>query len=144
MPLDVTARQSIARPPEEVAAYVFDPVHDTEWIGGITSALILGDKPVEAGTRVSRVARFMGRTIEYVNEITELVPGRRLVMKSVVAPFPMRVTYAFEAEGHGTLASVRVEGDASPMYGLTTPFLSFFVKRNVQGDLRRLKRLLER
>lgn len=143
MSLDITAKQEIAAPPDAVAAVMFDPANDTRWIGGISTATLEGEPPVQAGSRVARVARFMGKTVNYTNEIFELVPGVRLAMKSVVSPFPMRVTYAVEPNVGGTMASVRVQGDATPMYGLAGPFLAFFVKRNVQGDLRRLKRLIE-
>ena len=95
------------------------------------------------GSQVERVASFLGRRIEYVNEITELT-GTRLAMRSVRSPFPMRVTYGFDDAGNdATKVSVRVEGDASRLYRLADPLMAFLVHRSVQRDLRTLKRLLE-
>lgn len=39
------------------------------------------------------MAGFLGRRIEYVNEVTAYDPPRTLDMRSVVASFPMRITY---------------------------------------------------
>ena len=92
MPVDVTATAAIGRPREEVAAYLRDPANDTSWIGGLRSARLLTPGPVAVGSRVERVASFLGRRVEYVNEVTELTADR-LAMRSVRSPFPMRVTY---------------------------------------------------
>ena len=111
MATDVRAVIDVARPREQVAAYLRDPGNDPSWIGGLRSARLVTDPPVGVGSRVERVASFLGRRIEYVNEITELT-GTRLAMRSVRSPFPMRVTYGFEDAGQATEVSVRVEGDA--------------------------------
>ncbi|HEX4759668.1 MAG TPA: SRPBCC family protein [Thermoleophilaceae bacterium] len=139
----MTVEQKIGRPPEEVAAYAMDPANDRDWIGALTRVEVLGDGPVAPGTRVRRVARFLGRDMEYVNEITELTRPKRLAMKSVKAPFPMTVTYQFEPDGAGTLMRIHTGGDASGFYKMATPVLSAMVRRGVASDLKRLKQRLE-
>jgi uncharacterized membrane protein len=143
MPIDVTATATIGRPREEVAAYLQDSANDTTWIGGLRSARLLTPGPVAVGSRVERVASFLGRRVEYVNEITELT-GDRLVMRSVRSPFPMRVTYGHRRAGDSaTEVSVRVEGDAGRYYALLAPLLGVAVRRSIARDLRNLKRALE-
>ena len=142
MAIDTTAVTRVGRPRQEVAAYLTDPANDPGWIGGLRSARLVTSPPVGVGSQVERVARFLGRRVEYVNEITEL-SGTRLAMRSVRSPFPMRVTYGFEDAGGGTEVSVRVQGDASRMYRLADPLLARLVRRSVQRDLRNLKRVLE-
>jgi hypothetical protein len=95
------------------------------------------------GSQIARVASFLGKRMEYVNEVVELEPGRRLEMRSVKAPFPMVVTYAFEDEGAGTRFRISAQGDASGFYRLAGPVLSRSVRRSIEGDLARLKALLE-
>jgi uncharacterized membrane protein len=142
MAIDTRAVIDIARPRELVAAYLRDPGNDPRWIGGLRSARLVTEPPVGVGSRVERVASFLGR-IEYVNEITELT-RTRLAMRSVRSPFPMRVTYGFDDAGNdATKVSVRVEGDASRLYRLADPLMALMVHRSVQRDLRTLKRLLE-
>src|SRR3990172_10188568 len=92
-----------------VAGYATEPGNDTSWIGGIKQVRVVTEGPVGVGTRVERVAYFMGRRIEYVLEVVGMETGRRLEMASVKAPFPMRVTYEFEPDGLGTRSSIRIE-----------------------------------
>jgi len=143
MPVDTTASIVIERPASDVAAYVRDPDNDPRWIGGIRSARQLGDAPIGVGTQVERVAGFLGQRIEYVNEIVELTTSR-LTMRSVRSPFPRRVTYGFDETGPSTTrAWVRVEGEASGLYGLAAPLLNRAVHRSISSDVKRLKKLLE-
>jgi uncharacterized membrane protein len=142
--IDVTATTTIEAPRDKVAAYVVDNTNDPAWIGGISESELLGDPPIGVGSHVRRVASFMGRRIEYVNEVTQLEPGSVLEMRSVKSPFPMHITYAFQDAAGGTQASVRVQGGASLFYRLAGPLLSRQVKKNVQADLERLKGILEK
>ena len=143
MAVDVTTTGTIRRPREEVAAYLRDPANDTEWIGGLRSARLLTPAPVAVGSRVERVASFLGRRVHYVNEITELT-GDRLIMRSVRSPFPMRVTYGHRPATDGaTEVSLRVEGDAGRFYVLVAPLLGVAVRRSIARDLGNLKRVLE-
>jgi uncharacterized membrane protein len=148
--IDVTARVEIARPRGEVAAYMTDPANDPAWIRGVREVRMETPPPLRAGSRVARVAAFLGRRVEYVNEITELDPDRVLDMRSVKAPFPMRVTYSFaDADADGgpggaaTVVRNRVQGDPGGFFALFGPLLGPMVKRSVQGDLERLRDVLE-
>jgi hypothetical protein len=141
--IDVTASTMTAVPREEVARYVMDHRHDPVWIGGISESELLGEPPIAVGSRLRRIASFMGKRIEYVNEVTRLDEGKMLEMRSVKNPFPMVVTYAFEDAGDGTRASVRVQGDPSALYRIASPLMSRIVKRSVQADVDRLKTILE-
>ena len=141
--IDVTASTTIAAPRDEVARYVMDHRNDPIWIGGISESELMGERPLVEGSRVRRVASFMGKRIEYVNEVVLLEPGTTLEMRSVKSPFPMVVTYAFEEGEGGTRTSVRVQGDPSALYRLAGSLMSRKVRKNVQADLDRLKAILE-
>jgi uncharacterized membrane protein len=140
--IDVTAEVHVARPRAEVAAYMTDPANDPEWIGGLREARVLGDGPLVEGAQVARVASFLGRRIEYVNEVTRLEPGRLLDMRSVEAPFPMRITYSFEDRDGGTLVRNHVRGGGG-LFSLGSPLFAPMVRRNVRKDLERLREVLE-
>jgi uncharacterized protein YndB with AHSA1/START domain len=137
MSVDVTAEVRIARDAQRVWDYMTDPVNEPEWIGGLKESRLAGDPPLRVGSRVERVAGFLGRRIEYVNEVTELDPPDTLDMRSVKAPFPMRITYTLEGGGEATTVRNHVRGGGMRL-------LSPFVKRNIQRDLERLKEILER
>lgn len=143
MELDVLAAIDIARPPEAVAAYEFDAANDPTWIGGVRTAEHLTDGPIGLGSRVRRVGSFLGRPIEWVMDIVEYEPGRRLAMHAVKSPFPMDVTYELAPSGAGTHATIRIRGEASGVYGFLGPLTPMMVRRSVQSDLGRLRRAIE-
>jgi uncharacterized membrane protein len=143
MATDLRVEQRIERPRAEVAAYVTDWQNDPTWIKALAEVRLLSEPPLRVGSRVLRVAHFLGRRIEYINEVVELEPGTRLVMRSVKAPFPMSVVYEFDEAGEATLMRIRAQGDADGFYRLAAPVLSRAVKRTIAADLRRLKNVLE-
>jgi uncharacterized membrane protein len=141
--VDVTVQRTIASPREDVARFAMDPANDTRWITALKSVRKLSEGPVGPGTQVERVASFLGKRMEYVNEVVTYEPGVRLVMRSVKAPFPMTIAYEFEDAPGGAIARVRATGDAAGFYRIAGPLLSAAVRRGIEGDLERLKELLE-
>ena len=136
MSIDITAVVHVNREPAAVAAYMTDPANDPQWIGGLREAELLGDGPVGVGSRVRRVAYFLGRRVEYVNEVLAL-DDSHLDMRSVKAPFPMQITYRFDpAPDGGTTVRNHVRGGGLRL-------LAPLVRRNVQRDLERLRNTLE-
>jgi hypothetical protein len=75
-------------------------------------------------------------------EVDRLDPGRRVVMRSIVSPFPMRVTYEFEDAPSGTRARIRVEGSAEGFYRMAGPLLAVGVRRGITRDLMPRRSLL--
>jgi hypothetical protein len=145
MAIDITVSTVIHSDRRRLATFVMDHRNDPAWIGGISESVLEDDAPFGVGSRVRRVATFLGKRIVYVNEVDELVAGERLRMHSVKAPFPMVVTYSFADEGEdGTLATVRVQGDPRAMFRLATPVMARKVRSSVADDLRTLRRLMER
>lgn len=65
-----------------------------------------------------------------------------LDMKSVAGPFPMHVTYRFDGHPDGTLASIRIRGDAGRYYRLAGPLMALQVRSSIRKDLRDLDRIL--
>ena len=143
MAVDVQAEVLIKRPRNDVASYAMDPNNDPVWISGIVEARALTKPPLSRGTRVERVAKFLGKRIEYVLEVVEYDPESLLVMKSIKGPFPMDVSYRFEEAADGTLARIQVQGEASGFYKIAGPVMSRAVKRSITNDLKSLKKLLE-
>ena len=145
MPLDVTATLQIDAPVAAVAAVEFDPSRDPEWIGGVTRVERLTPAPLGVGSQVRRIGGFLGRPIEWVMQVEALEPDRLVAMHALKSPFPMWVDYLLEPAdgGRATRASIGIRGEGRGMYGLPSAFIAPMVRRSVQGDLRRLKRIVE-
>jgi len=143
--MDVTAERVIALPRERVASYAMDWRHDHEWTQGIRAAALTapGDGGgFGLGAEVTRTAYFLGKRIDYVLRVVEYAPPAVLDVKSVAGPIPMHVTYRFDPHPDGTLASIRIRGDASGYYRLAGPLMTRTVRRNIRKDLRDLERRL--
>jgi hypothetical protein len=145
VPIDVRVERVIPVPPERVAAYAMDWRHDHEWTQGIRRAELT--RPAEGGVfgqgaEVTRTAQFLGRRIDYVLRVEEHEPPALLDMRSVAGPFPMHVTYRFDPHPSGTLASIRVRGDAAALYRVAGPMLALKVRSDLRKDLRSLARRL--
>jgi hypothetical protein len=146
MAIDVTATVDIDASADAVASVQFDPGRDPEWIGGVDRIELVSDPPIAQGSQVRRIGGFMGRPIQWLMRVETFEPGRHVGMHALEAPFPMDVDYHLEAidGGRATRASIRIRGDAAGVYGaIPGPLMGWMVRRSVQGDLKRLKRIVE-
>jgi hypothetical protein len=144
VPVDVTTETVIRRPREVVAAYAGDPDNAPGWYANIESARWLTAPPLAVGSRVEFVARFLGRRLSYTYEVSELLTGRRLVMRTADGPFPMETTYTWDDAGTtGTRMTLRNRGVPQGFPRLLAPVMTLAVRRANRADLARLKRLLE-
>lgn len=88
MALDVVSETVIDRPREVVAAYVADPTNAPFWYANIKSMRWESQPPVGLGSRMAFEARFLGRSLSYTYEVTDFIPGERLVMRTSEGPLP--------------------------------------------------------
>lgn len=142
MSIDITAEVMIARSRDDVATFATNPNNDPLWIGGIVEAEMMTEPPLGVATKVRRVAKFLGRRMDYAPEIVQYEPAARLVMRTNV-PFDMTIGYEFQEAGDGTLARIHIQGEGSGFFKLAEPLLARMVKRNIGNDLKKLKGLLE-
>jgi len=142
MSIDINAEIVINRSKDDVASFAMNPDNDPTWIGGIVKAKTLTAPPFGKGTKVQRVAKFLGRRMEYTPEVVEYDPKSGLVMRTD-KPFDMTIRYQFEERDGGTLAGIHIQGEGTGFYNLAAPLLGRAVKRNITRDLKTLKKLLE-
>lgn len=143
MDVDVLTEIHIERPRSEVATYAADPDNATSWYRNIKTVEWESPKPLSIGSRISFVARFLGRTIAYTYEIKELAPGERLVMATSDGPFAMETTYSWVDTKNGTKMSLRNRGKPSGFGQIAAPMMAAAMRRANQADLKRLKEILE-
>jgi uncharacterized protein YndB with AHSA1/START domain len=111
----IVSHVDIARPPDEVYAYVTDPSRFPEWQHDVVRVRLQGDGPAGVGARFTTTRR-IGRVEQTTTqEVTELDPPRRWAARGVDGPFrpsaaitvePLdgggsRVTFALDFEGQG-------------------------------------------
>ena len=144
MAVDVLSEIVIDRPCDEVAAYAVDPSHAPEWYVNIDSVEWRTEPPLQVGSRVAFVARFLGRRLEYTYEIVELDAGHRLVMRTAEGPFPMETSYTWQPHtSGGTTMTLRNRGVPAGFARIGAPAMAAAMRRANRKDLARLKSLLE-
>jgi len=143
--VDVLTEIVINRPRDVVAVYAANPTNAPEWYVNIDSVEWKTAPPVQVGSRMAFVARFLGRRLAYTYEIIDLVPGERLVMRTAQGPFPMETTYTWEDVGDSfTRMTLRNRGEPSGFSKVSAPLMAAAMRRANRKDLVALKRLMER
>lgn len=145
MNVDVRTETDIDRPVDVVADYASDPSNAPAWYANIGSVEWVTAPPLEVGSRVTFVADFLRRRLEYTYEVVELVPRERLVMRTAQGPFPMETTYTWAPVDTGsTRMTLRNRGEPSGFSALLAPVMAPAMRRANRQDLRRIKGILER
>lgn len=144
MAVDVTTETVIDQPADVVAGFAGDPSNAPRWYVNIDTVEWLTAPPLRVGSRMSFVARFLGRRLAYTYEVVEMRPGERLVMRTAEGPFPMETTYTWQVEGEGsTRMTLRNRGVPSGFATVAAPVMAAAMRRANRSDLARLKDLLE-
>jgi hypothetical protein len=144
MAVDVVTEIVINRPCSVVAGYAGDPSNATEWYANIKSVEWRTAPPVQIGSTMDFVARFMGRRLAYTYEVVDLVPGERLVMRTAQGPFPMQTTYTWQqVDAARTRMTLRNQGEPAGFGKVAAPVMASAMRRANEKDLIRLKRILE-
>lgn len=143
MDVDVTTNTVIAAPLPAVAAFASEPDNAPRWYVNIKSVEWQSPRPMQIGSRFAFVAQFLGRRLEYIYQVVEYVPDKRLVMRTADGPFPMETTYEWEPTDGGTRMTLRNRGTPSGFSGIVAPFIAAAMRRANRKDLAALKALLE-
>jgi hypothetical protein len=143
--VDVVTEQVIGQPIDVVSGYAANPTNAPEWYVNIESVEWETPPPAAVGSRLTFVARFLGRSLTYTYELVESVPGEKLVMRTAHGPFPMETTYTWESTSDGgTRMTLRNRGEPAGFSKLVAPFMAPAMRRANRKDLAALARLLER
>lgn len=143
--VDVLTEIIISCPREKVAEFVSDPDNATKWYVNIKSVDWKTPKPLQVGSRVAFTAHFLGRKLSYTYEFVELVPGKKLVMRTTEGPFPMETTYTWESVNvNQTRMILENKGNPKGFSKIFAPFMKSAMRRANLKDLRILKQTLEK
>jgi len=142
--VDVLTEAVIDRAVDDVAGYAADPSNAPEWYVNIERAEWRTQPPLQVGSRVAFTAKFLGRRLSYTYEITDFVPGERLVMRTAEGPFPMETTYTWKPAGNGsTHMTLRNRGEPAGFSKAMAPLMVPAMRRANRKDLANLKSILE-
>ncbi len=145
MAINVIETMKISAGQKQVAAFMFNPENDMRWIGGIIEVRDISKLPVTVGSRIHRVATFLGKEIDYILEIIDFEENHFLGMEAVKSPFPMKVSYQVDAENETScVVNMQLEGSTKGFFMFMDRLSTIMVGETLKGDLRRLKEIMER
>jgi uncharacterized protein YndB with AHSA1/START domain len=142
----IVSTVEIARPPEEVFAYVTDPSRFVEWQQGVVSGRIEGDGPIHVGSRCVTTRRIGGSERTTTQEITEVTPPIRWADRGLDGPIRARVQVDVEPidQNAGSRVTFVVDFEG---YGIGKLLVPLFVRPQARKAMpvncRNLKERLE-
>lgn len=142
--VDRTDSITIARPVEEVFAYVTDTSNDPAWHTDILEVQKRSEGPIGMGTKWHVGFKpFMGVS-EGSMEVAGFEPNRTEVLRGAMGPMHTTLTFLFEPADGGTRVTRRVQIKLSGVMRLMGPIMQWVdaPKRN-RRFLANLKRVLE-
>ncbi len=142
--LTATISTEIERPAETVYEYVADMTNNPAWQFGVESTEWTSERRGGIGSTYDQTMEFKGQDTSYVVTATE--QGRSITVQSGAgATIATTVTRTVEVLNENR-CRVRVElaGRLPGWRKLTKPLASRMIRRSLESDYQRLKRLLEK
>jgi uncharacterized protein YndB with AHSA1/START domain len=131
----------INRPASEVFSYLTDPEKAPEWQSSLIEAH--ADGPMQVGTKVTEVRKFLGRRMDSTLEVTQYEPDRKFSMRVLSGPVPFDVEHTLEVDDGGTRLKWVGTGEPAGFFKLAEPLVARQAQRQFRGDFETLKDLLE-
>lgn len=133
----------IARPAEDVFAFVSDVRNDPKWHTDILDARPATDGPIGKGTTFAiQFKPFMGHS-EGTVTVSEYQPPRTVVLRGQMGKMAPVLTLTIEPQADGSRFTRRVEMEPPGMMRLMAPFMKGMFRKQNAGFVANLKRVLE-
>ena len=133
----------IRRPVEDVFAFVSNYQNSPRWVSGGLTHTKISAGPIGVGTVIRTTGRTLGLHVEATRIVTAYEPYSQYAFKSEYQQTPVTTTFLFEPMPDGTRLTVVVEGKPGGLFKAATPLVLAAIRQQFEGDLRRLKTLLE-
>lgn len=142
----ITHSIEIARPPEDVFAYVDQLDRHGEWQSTIISSKLETEGPTRVGSRATDTRKVPGRTQDVTYEITEHDPPRQSTFRVLDGPIRAVGTISLEPVGDGSRSRLTftVEFRGQGLAGrVLLPVARTQARKQIPKDQAKLKALLE-
>lgn len=141
--VDVAADIEISADPADIAAVMFDPAREAEWMSAVTGVEVL-DPALVPGARVRHQGRVMSQDFTWMTEVETVHFPHVLTLR--VSDGPLVGTMRFEIQRYGAGSRVRMRnvGDpGAPLSFVPAAMVTGPLRAQMTADLERLKALVE-
>ena len=140
----VVGKVYVNRPVADVFDFVSDIRNEVEWRAGTLAVELSSGEPIGEGTAGASTVVFMRRTIDVEWRFAEFEPHVHFARVITAGPRAGIERCRFVPFATlGTTVSFEIEVAGSGIMGVLSPALRPGLKRELDGDLRRLKSMLE-
>lgn len=113
------------------------------WEEEVVEIRALDHGPIAEGSRFLMVRKDFGRIAEAVNEVVELVPGRRIAFRHVDEKVDFHIAFNFDPVAEGTRLRVEVGAEPHGAMRLIAPMLRLRMPRIAARNTERIRQLVE-
>jgi uncharacterized protein YndB with AHSA1/START domain len=133
----------IARPPDDVFAFIAMPENLPRWDPAIREVRRTDDGPVRVGSGLSVTAEEGGRRVSLDTRVVEFEPGRLFGVAATYSGVPLRLRWRLAPEGDWTRLTSEGEADVGGFMALASGFIKGMVEERLEAAHRNLKQVLE-
>jgi hypothetical protein len=141
--IEVRKTIHVSLPTPQIYEYLTQPDNIVDYVGPIRRIYDPTTPQVETGTRLTVEVSFLGRRFAQRAECTRRQAPDVFEARSVGGRFYFEAGFTLHEEPHGTQMDGWGRAQAPGMFGLAEPLVGFFIERQVERDLARLKSRLE-
>jgi len=141
--VDVSADIEIAAAPADVAAVMFDPAREAEWMQAVKHVEVI-DPALAPGARVRHTGSFLGKEISWTTAVETVQFPHVLTLTIADGPFTGTVSYSIARTAAGSRAKIRNVGQTTKLGFLPAAMVEAPMRSALAQDLERLKRLIEK
>ncbi len=133
----------IERPLADVFAILLDFDKMPQWSPGLTGVRVTSDGPLDVGSTMVYIGKFLGRDYESPSECTEYVINKKFTTKTTSGPFHLEIENTLEPVADGTRISAIYRGESRGFYRLAEPVVVRLAKKHFETALENFKALVE-
>lgn len=133
----------IARPLDEVFAFVGDFANTKDWDPGVSDSRKVTDGPVGVGSRYAVDVVFGGRTLPMTYEVTTWDPPNRVVLRGEGSTVTAVDDIRFEATERGTRVRYSADLRLKGLLKLAEPFMKGRFEKTGRDAIAGMRRSLE-
>ena len=140
--IDIAAETDINAAPADIAAVMFDPEREKDWVG-VVSSVEIHDAALQPGARVTHRGSVMGRQVALTTQVETVHFPHVLALRVSEPQFNGLVRFEIARAGSGSRVRIRAEGESDQVNMLTKMMVEGAVRSGVNGALSRLKTIVE-
>jgi hypothetical protein len=141
--IDVAAETDIQASPADIAAVMFDPAREPEWVGLISGVEVI-DPALAPGARVRHSGNVLGRPFALTTAVEALHFPHVLALRVTDGQFEGMVRFDIQRSGGGSRVRIRAAGDSPQVADSMQGLVEGPARSSMAAALQKLKDIVER